>query len=153
MQHSFAGELSLQQALRHFPDLVPGSLNRDGGPQFLLGYHLGELCQIFRILFSVHCAKCRSPLEAVVQDMAKAIPVRPDFIRQLQAVIDLNAELQERELLKMASLTAVLAEALRQRGISPSTAMLLAETGIVVFRVAFDRWIAVTGERTLSQVV
>ncbi|HEX2909568.1 MAG TPA: hypothetical protein VH186_02075 [Chloroflexia bacterium] len=79
--------------------------------------------------------------------------MRPDFIRQLQAVIDLNAELQERELLKMASLTAVLAEALRQRGISPSTAMLLAETGIVVFRVAFDRWIAVTGERTLSQVV
>jgi hypothetical protein len=68
-------------------------------------------------------------------------------------VIALNPELQERELLKMASLTGVLAEALRQRGISDPTARLLAETASAVFRVAFARWVGETNQRTLPQLL
>ncbi len=48
MQNSFAGELSLQQALRDLTNVVPGSLHLDGRPQLLLGYLLGEPGQIFR---------------------------------------------------------------------------------------------------------
>ncbi len=90
---------------------------------------------------------------AALQAMAKAIPDRPEFIRQRQAIIAKNPDLQERELLKMASLTAVLAEALRQRGTPDPGARLLAETGSAVFKVAFARWAGETGGRTLSQLV
>ncbi len=42
MQNSFAGELSLPQALRDLTNVVPGSLNLDGRPQLLFGYLLCE---------------------------------------------------------------------------------------------------------------
>ena len=48
MQNSFAGELSLQQALRDLTNVVPGSLNLDWRLQLLPGYHLREPGQIFR---------------------------------------------------------------------------------------------------------
>jgi AcrR family transcriptional regulator len=90
---------------------------------------------------------------AVLEAMAAAIPDRPEFIRQRQAVIALNPELQERELLKMASLTNVITALLQQRGIPGPTVKLLAETGIAVFRVAFARWVGEKekGPRTLPQ--
>jgi AcrR family transcriptional regulator len=90
---------------------------------------------------------------AALEAMATAIPDRPEFIRQRQAVIALNPELQERELLKMASLTAILAKSLRQRGITDPTALLLAETGSAIFRVAFAVWASETGQRTLPQLL
>ena len=40
MQNSFAGKLSLQQALRDLTNFVPGSLNLDWRPQALLGHQL-----------------------------------------------------------------------------------------------------------------
>ncbi|WP_035798069.1 TetR/AcrR family transcriptional regulator [Kitasatospora mediocidica] len=61
--------------------------------------------------------------------------------RQRQAVITANPELQERELMKLASLAAALAEALRQRGVAEPAASLAAEAGIAVFKVTFERWI------------
>jgi len=48
MQNSFAGELSLQQALRDLTTVVPESLHLDWRPQLLLGYHLCEPCQVLR---------------------------------------------------------------------------------------------------------
>src|SRR5438270_7977107 len=48
MQNSFAGELSLQQALRDLTNVVPGSLSLDGRLQLLPGYQLREPGQIFR---------------------------------------------------------------------------------------------------------
>ncbi len=53
-----------------------------------------------------------------------------------------NPELQERELSKLASLATAVAGALRDRGVSVDTATLVSETGLAMFKVAFDRWVA-----------
>ena len=64
-----------------------------------------------------------------------------DYSRQRQSVIAANAELQERELIKMATLAAALADGLRRRGVAEPDASLAAEAGVAVFRVAFERWV------------
>ncbi|MBN9389094.1 MAG: TetR family transcriptional regulator [Chloroflexi bacterium] len=92
---------------------------------------------------------------AALEAMAAAVPDRPEFLQQRQAVIAQNPELQERELLKMASLIGVITEALQQRGIPGPTVRLLVETGIAVYRVAFTRWVdeKEKGPRTLPQLL
>ena len=58
MQHRFAGELSLQQALRDLTNVMPGRLHLDGRLQLLPGYQVSEPGQIFRsrttIKFCIH---------------------------------------------------------------------------------------------------
>ena len=76
-----------------------------------------------------------------------------DLPRQRQAIIAGSGELQERELIKLASLAAALADALRQRGVAEPAASLAAETAIAVFRIAFERWINETGQRDLPQLI
>jgi AcrR family transcriptional regulator len=70
-----------------------------------------------------------------------------------QAVIDANAGLQERELIKLASLAVAMAEELGRRGVGEPAAKLTAETGVAVFKVAFDRWISTTKSSDLAEVV
>ncbi len=60
-----------------------------------------------------------------------------ELARQRQAIIASSAELQERELIKLASLASALAEALRRRGVNDPATSLTAEAGIAVFKVAF----------------
>jgi len=74
-----------------------------------------------------------------------------DFARQRQVIIAANAELRERELIKLAALAAALADALRRRGVSDPSASLAAEAGIAIFRIAFDAWTADPDELTLSE--
>jgi len=62
--------------------------------------------------------------------------------RLRQQVIDRSPELQERELIKLATLSEGLADALRARGVSDPGAALAAEAGIAIFKVAFSRWVA-----------
>ncbi|MCP9953970.1 TetR/AcrR family transcriptional regulator [Actinomadura madurae] len=69
--------------------------------------------------------------------------------RRRQAVIDANAELRERELIKLATLASALAAALRRRGVTDPAAALTAEAGIAVFRVSFERWLADPGRGDL----
>ena len=78
---------------------------------------------------------------------------RREFARQRQVIIAANAELQERELIKLASLASAVARALRGRGVSDPAASLAAEAGIAVFRIAFERWTSEAGERPLSQLI
>jgi AcrR family transcriptional regulator len=73
--------------------------------------------------------------------------------RRRQAVIAATPELREREFIKMASLVAAFTEALRQRGVESGTASLAAETGVAVFRVAFERWIAGPEDADLADVM
>jgi hypothetical protein len=61
--------------------------------------------------------------------------------------------LQERELIKLASLAAALAEALRRRGVHEPAASLTAEAGIAVFKIAFGRWINDTEERNFTDLI
>jgi len=78
---------------------------------------------------------------------------RREFAQQRQAIIAANAELRERELIKLASLAAAVAEALRGRGVSDPAASLAAEAGIAVFKIAFESWISQPGERPLAQFI
>jgi AcrR family transcriptional regulator len=97
-----------------------------------------------------------TPMEAVAAALDAAAAVlggRRDYSRQRQAVIAANAELRERELIKMASLSAALADGLRKRGVTDPEASLAAEAGIAVFRVAFDRWVSDAEDGDLSQVM
>ncbi|MGH7015416.1 MAG: TetR family transcriptional regulator [Stellaceae bacterium] len=73
--------------------------------------------------------------------------------RRRQVVIAANPELQERELIKLASLASAMAGALRRRRVSDPAASLTAEAGIAVFKVAFGRWISDTGQRDLPRLI
>ncbi len=73
--------------------------------------------------------------------------------RQRQAIIAASAELQERELIKLASLAAALAAALRRRGVEDPAASLTAEAGIAVFKVAFERYVEETNRQDLPRLI
>ena len=83
----------------------------------------------------------------------KKAAARRDYARQRQAVIVANAELRERELIKLASWAAALAETLRRRGVPEPSASLTAEVGIAVFKIAFERWVAEPGEPSLPRLI
>ncbi len=96
------------------------------------------------------------PMDAIAAALdaaAELLGGRQDFSRQRQSVIAANAELRERELIKMASLSLALADGLRRRGVADPDASLAAEAGIAVFRVAFERWVSEPGEQELAQVM
>ncbi len=96
------------------------------------------------------------PIDAVAAALEAAgalLQERREFARQRQTVIAANAELQERELLKLASLASAMAHALRRRGVPDPAAKLTAEAGIVVFRIAFERWLNEASQRGLPQLI
>ena len=70
-----------------------------------------------------------------------------------QSVIAANAELQERELIKLAALASAMADALRQRGVKDPGASLSAEAGIAVLKIAFERWINEASPQDLPQLI
>jgi hypothetical protein len=78
-----------------------------------------------------------------------------DFSRRRQAVVAANPELRERELIKLAALAAALTDALRERGVADPAATLVAEAGIAVFKVAYQRWVdrADDSGETLAQLI
>ncbi|GAA1898780.1 TetR/AcrR family transcriptional regulator [Lapillicoccus jejuensis] len=73
--------------------------------------------------------------------------------RERSRIIAGQAELQERELHKMAGVGAALADALRERGLDDDTVAVAAETGVAVFRVGFQRWLTQTEEADLGDVL
>jgi AcrR family transcriptional regulator len=94
-----------------------------------------------------------APIDAVVAALeatSAAFEERRDFARQRQALIAAHPELQERELIKLASLAATIAEALRRRGVTDPAASLASEAGIAVFRLAFESWVHDRKRRALS---
>jgi AcrR family transcriptional regulator len=97
-----------------------------------------------------------APMDAVaaaLDEAADALGGQREFSRRRQSVITAHAELRERELIKMASLSAALADGLRGRGVAEPEASLAAEAGIVVFRVAFERWVAASDARSLADII
>ncbi len=97
-----------------------------------------------------------APMEAIAIALEAAgalLQERRDYSRKRQAVIAANAELQERELIKLASLATALAETLRHRGVSEPAASLTAEAGIAVFRIAFERWVKEPTGEDLPRII
>jgi AcrR family transcriptional regulator len=97
-----------------------------------------------------------SPLEAVTAALEAAGAVlqeRGEWARRRQTVIAANAELRERELIKLASLGSALAEALRRRGVKDPAASLTAEVGVAAFKVAFESWVRQPAKRNLPRLI
>ncbi len=97
-----------------------------------------------------------APIEAVaaaVEAGGAMFAERREGARRRQAIIAANRELQERELIKMATLAAAMAAVLRQRGIKEPAASLTAEAGTAVFRIAFERWINESDERDFPELI
>jgi AcrR family transcriptional regulator len=96
------------------------------------------------------------PIEAIALGLEAAaawLQGRREFARRRQAIIAANTELQERELIKLASMAAALARTLRQRGLEGPTASLTAEIGIAVFRVAFERWVDAANDQPFPELI
>jgi AcrR family transcriptional regulator len=99
---------------------------------------------------------CAPPIDAVAAGLEAAGAVlqeRRDFARKRQSIIAANPELQERELIKLASLAAAIADTLRRRGVTEPAATLTAEAGIAVFRVAFENWVDETNQQALPELI
>ena len=96
------------------------------------------------------------PLDAVAAAIEVAgalLQERREYARKRHAVIAANAELRERELIKLASLGAAVADQLRRRGVGEPAASLTAEVGIAVFKVAFERWVEGAEEREFPHLI
>jgi AcrR family transcriptional regulator len=97
-----------------------------------------------------------APLDAVAAALDSAAAMfeqRREYAARRQQIIAANPELQERELIKLASLAGAVAEALRRRGVQDSAAILAAEAGITVFRVAFQRWVDQANRQDFQRLI
>jgi AcrR family transcriptional regulator len=97
-----------------------------------------------------------APIDAVVAGLEAAAAVlqeRREYSRRRQTIIAANPELQERELIKLASLAAAVADTLRRGGVSDPAASLTAEAGIAIFKIAFERWVEETNRRDFPQLI
>jgi AcrR family transcriptional regulator len=85
-----------------------------------------------------------------------AAAVRFDEVREFAGlryrIIASSPELQERELIKGASLAAAMTRALRARGFEDTTAALAALTGTTVMRVAFEKWVGDPDQAPFEQI-
>jgi len=97
-----------------------------------------------------------SPLQAAaagLRSAAEMLQQRREFSRRRHAIIAASPELRERELIKLASLAAAMAEALRERGVPEATATLVAEVAMAVFRATFARWVTGAERGALPQLL
>ena len=95
-------------------------------------------------------------IEAVriaVEAVSRLLQGRRDLARERHRVVSAHADLQERELIKRATLTAALAQALQQRGVPELAASLAADMGMAVFYVGFGHWLDDPADRELIEIV
>jgi AcrR family transcriptional regulator len=118
----------------------------------------GEMLQELVAGAAAEAPPALPPLDAAVAGFEAAgreffVAERRGRARQRQAVIAANPGLQERELAKLAALSAALADALRRRGVGDPVAGLTAEVAVAVFRTAFERWIEAAEDLDFGQLV
>lgn len=84
-----------------------------------------------------------APFQAVLQalaDIGVRLAEQARHAGDRRRAIAASPDLQERERTKLAAVTAALTEALRERGAAEGAAKLLAQVGMAIFGVAFERW-------------
>jgi AcrR family transcriptional regulator len=97
-----------------------------------------------------------TPIDAAIagiEVIAATIQEGAEFPRLRAKIVATSAELQERELVKLAALASSIARELRARGVAESAPSLTAEAAIAVFRVAFDRWVNDAGDQALPRLI
>ena len=88
-----------------------------------------------------------------VEALSRVLHGRRALSRERQRIVAAHADLQERELIKRATLTAALAQALQRRGVREPAASLAADMGIGVFYVGFNHWLNDPADRELVEIV
>lgn len=109
-----------------------------------------------RIAAAVASAEGPTPIEAItvgLDAVAGVLQGRREAVARRARIIAEHPELQERELMKLASWSTAIERALRGRGLSGPAAKLLAEVSIAVFRAAYQRWLDEGPERELSKTI
>lgn len=95
-----------------------------------------------------------TPLEAVAQGLRRAAGAfAPEISTQIAAVVATSAELQARAALKQVGMTAAMAQALEQRGVTEPTARLAAELGGLALRDGFAAWVGGDTTRDLGELM
>ena len=97
-----------------------------------------------------------APVEAIavgLDAVAVELQGRREAVVRRARIIAAHAELQERELMKLASWSTALERVLRGRGLSGPDAKLLAEVSVAVFRAAYRRWLDEGTERELVATI
>ena len=94
-------------------------------------------------------ATAMDAVSAAFQAAGAMLQENSERVRLRDAVVSANAELRERELIKLAAFASAVAAALRDRGVPEPAASLAAETGVAVFKVAFARWASEPGQPDL----
>ena len=97
-----------------------------------------------------------APIDAVAaafEAAAACSEERREYSGLRQAVIAANADLHERELVKLATLSAALAGTLRQRGVADPAASLTAEAGVAIFKIAFECWVSEANHQGLAELI
>ncbi|MGW1725792.1 TetR/AcrR family transcriptional regulator [Streptomyces sp. NPDC002306] len=115
----------------------------------------GELRELF-VGAVAGAPKSAAPIDALTAGLdavSELFADRREYARRRQGVIMANAELHERELIKLASISAALAGTLRERGVPEPAASLTAEAGVAVFKVGFERWVAAGEERDMADLM
>lgn len=103
-----------------------------------------------------HAPASTTPLKTVAAALSTADAVFPtdrELSRQRQRIIISHPGLQERELIKLATLSTALADALIQRGVPHRTAHLTAEAGIAIFKAAYSRWLDEPDQDDFAELV
>ncbi|BEP14108.1 TetR/AcrR family transcriptional regulator [Acidothermaceae bacterium B102] len=115
-----------------------------------------EAFQSFVVDAVVHAGTDRAPMDVVITALADSgtllEPYR-DYTRARRDLIASSTDLQERDLIKLASLTAAVAEALREREVEPLQATLTAQAGVAAFSTAYDLWADDDGTSDFGRLV
>jgi AcrR family transcriptional regulator len=109
-----------------------------------------------RMVAAIEAAPASASPLAMIGAALDAAAVRFEEVREFAGlryrIIASSPELQERELIKGASLAAAMTSALRARGFEETAATLAALTGTTVMRVAFEQWVGDAGGRPFEQI-
>jgi AcrR family transcriptional regulator len=120
-------------------------------------FHGSSELQKLMVEALAHAPAAASPVDAMAASLTAVAGYFDDgrrtFARQRHAIVAANAELHEREVMKLSRLSAALAVTLRERGMAEPDASLVAESTVAVFHVSFRRWVARGERRSLHDLV
>jgi AcrR family transcriptional regulator len=97
-----------------------------------------------------------SALDAValgLEAFGRSLELQGEVAARRIRIVRASSELSERQLIKFASMAEAASRALRSRGVSADAAVLAAETGMTIFRVATARWLEGPSAKPLPQLI
>lgn len=100
--------------------------------------------------------KSAGPLAAVEAGLLAWVDLLDDqgeLAKRRIRIVRASPELWERQLIKFAAMAAAIAEALRQRGVGETAALLAAESGITAGRLAADHWVNRATAKSLRRLL